>query len=45
MDKKRKTIDAVRGFIPIEGNDAIYTDSKLTEYIFDNCLRIKHNEW
>ena len=37
MDKKRKTIDAVRAFIPIEGNDAIYTDSKLTEYIFDNC--------
>ena len=37
MDKKTKTLNDVRAFIPIVGDDAIYTDSRLTEYIFDNC--------
>ena len=37
MKDLSKIKETVKGFINIEGEDAILTDSKLTEYIFDNC--------
>ena len=37
MKSIEDTIGEVKKFIDIDGEDAILTDSKLTEYVFDNC--------
>ena len=37
MNKHNDTLEKLKGFTNIEGDDAILTDSKLTEFVFDNC--------